>query len=103
MGLKSFDVCQEPEPKVDPRAVPAPETQFLATRAGSTLVDWKTVAVATMIHTSRTEAAAAGGQRPARFSSFVTQHLQNTPAYQQAAGTDATTTTPDSPTVRDYG
>jgi hypothetical protein len=101
-GLQSFDVCQEPRPAVDPRPVPAPETQFFATRAGSTLVDWKTVDVATMIHTSREEAAAAGTRRSVRFSLFVTQHLQNTPAYQQAAGTDATTTS-ESPTVRDYG
>ncbi len=101
-GLKSFDVCQEPRPAVDPRPVPAPETQFFATRAGSALVDWKTVDVATMIHASRVEAAAAGTQRSVRFSLFVTQHLQNTPAYQQAAGTDATTTS-ESPTLRDYG
>jgi hypothetical protein len=101
-SLKSFDVCQEPRAAVDPRPVPTPETQFFATRAGSKLVDWKTVDVATMIHTSRDEAAAAGTQRSVRFSLFVTQHLQNTPAYQQAAGTDAATTS-ESPTVRDYG
>jgi hypothetical protein len=100
--LKSFDVCQEPRSAVDPRPVPTPETQFFATRAGSKLVDWKTVDVATMIRTSSDEAASAGTQRSARFSLFVTQHLQNTPAYQQAAGTDATTTS-ESPTVRDYG
>ncbi len=102
-GLKSFDVCQEPRAAVDPRPVPPPETQFYATRAGVDLVDWKAVDVATMIQASRAEAAAASTKRPVRLSLFVTQHLQNTPAYQQAAGTDAATTTPDTPTVRDYG
>ena len=53
-GLKSFDVCQEPRPAVDDRPTPAPETQVYATRTGSKLVDWKTVDVATMIHTSTT-------------------------------------------------
>jgi hypothetical protein len=101
-GLRSFDVCQEPRPAVDPRPVPAPETQVYATRAGSKLVDWKTVDVATMIRTSREESAAAGTQRLPRFSVFVAEHIQITPAYQQVAGT-AAATTPDTPTVRDYG
>jgi hypothetical protein len=101
-GLKSFDVCQEPRPAVDPRPVPAPETQVYATRAGSKLVDWRTVDVATMLERSRAEAAAAGAQRPVRFSLYVTKHLQNTPAYQQVAGTSATTAT-TTPTARDYG
>ena len=100
--LRSFDVCQEPRPAVDPRPVPAPETQVYATRAGSKLVDWKTVDVATMIRTSREESAAAGTQHQPRFSVFVAKHIQITPAYQQVAGT-AATTTPDTPTVRDYG
>jgi hypothetical protein len=82
--------------------VPAPETQVYATRAGSKLVDWKTVDVATMIRTSREESAAAGTQRQPRFSVFVAKHIQITPANQQVAGT-AATTTPDTPTVRDYG
>jgi len=43
-------------------------------------LDWKTVDVATMIRTS----------------------AQDTPAYRAVAGT-AVTTTPTSPTVRDYG
>ena len=100
--LKSFDVCQEPRPSVDPRPVPAPETQVYATRAGARLLDWKTVDVATMIDRSRTEVAAAGASGDIRFSLFVAQHLENTPAYQQAAGAVATTT-PAAPTVRDYG
>ncbi len=101
-GLKSFDVCQEPRPAVDDSPTPSPETQVYATRAGSKLVDWKTVDLATMITTSRTESADAGTRRPVRFSLFVARHLENTPAYQQEAGT-AATTTPASPTVRDYG
>ena len=101
-GLRSFDVCQEPRPAVDPRPVPAPETQVYATRAGNRLVDWKTVDVATMIRTSQDEAATAGTNGDVRFSLFVAQHLQNTPAYQAVAGTTASTT-PASPTVRDYG
>jgi hypothetical protein len=100
-GLKSFDVCQEPHPEVDPRPVPNPETQVFATRAGTKLVNWKTVDVATMIKTSRDEAAAASTQRPVRFSVFVAKHLQNTPMYEQVAGT--ATTDPTSPTVHDYG
>lgn len=100
--LKSFDVCQEPRPAVDDRSIPAPETQVYATRRGTELVDWKTVDVATMIHTSQEEAAATPANGDVRFSVFVAKHLQNTPAYQQAAGT-AATTTPASPTIRDYG
>jgi hypothetical protein len=101
-GLKSFDVCQEPRAAVDPRPTPAPETQVYATRAGRKLVDWKTVDVATMIQTSQEQAAATGTNGDVPFSVFVAQHLQNTPAYQEVAGT-AATTTPGSPTVRDYG
>jgi hypothetical protein len=101
-GLRSFDVCQEPHPEIDPRPTPAPETQVYASRAGSKLVDWKTVDVATMIRTSRQEAAATNTGETARFTLFVTRHLQNTPAYQAVAGT-AATTTPEQPTVRDYG
>ncbi len=101
-GLKSFDVCQEPRPAVDDGPTPAPETQVYATRAGSKLVDWKTVDVATMIHTSKDAAAATPTNGDVPFSVFVAKHLQNTPAYQDQAGT-AATTTPASPTVRDYG
>jgi hypothetical protein len=101
-SLRSFDVCQEPRPVVDDRAVPSPETQVYATRAGSKLLDWKTTDVATMIRTSQEEAAATATNDDVRFSVFVAKHLQNTPAYQEVAGT-AATTTPTSPTVRDYG
>jgi hypothetical protein len=103
--LKSFDVCQEPRPAVDDRAVPTPETQVFATRAGAKLVDWPTANLATMIETSQTEATDAGThQRPVRFSLFVTKHLQNVPTYQAAAGTTSTTaTSTPAPTVRDYG
>ena len=105
-GLKSFDLCQEPRPAVDPRKVPAPETQVYATRAGNELVDWKTVDVATMIRTSREEAAATPTNGNPRFFLFVAKHLQITPQFQQVAGTTATTTpasTPAAPTVRNYG
>ena len=101
-SLKSFDVCQEPRPVVDDRVSPSPETQVYATRAGSKLLDWKTADVATMIRTSQEEAAATATHDDVRFSVFVAKHLQNTPAYQEVAGTTATTT-PTSPTVRDYG
>jgi hypothetical protein len=105
-GLKSFDVCQEPRPAVDDRPTPAPETQVYATRAGSKLVDWKTVDVAAMIQTSQEQAAATPTNGDVPFSLFVAKHLQITPAYQAVAGTAATTTpasTPAAPTVRDYG
>jgi len=101
-GLKSFDVCQEPRPTVDARRVPAPETQVYATRAGSRLVDWKTADAATMIRTSHEEAAATPTNGDVRFSVFVAKDLQTTSDYQAVAGT-AATTTPASPTVRDYG
>jgi hypothetical protein len=105
-GLKSFDVCQEPRPAVDPSPVPAPETQVYATRAGSKAVDWKTVDVATMIRTSQEQAAATPRDGDVPFSVFVAKHLQNTPAYLAVTGTAVTTTpasTPPAPTVRDYG
>jgi hypothetical protein len=100
-GLQSFDVCQEPHPADDPRPEPAPETQVYATRAGSRLVDWKTVDVATMIRTSREESADAGTARPVQFSVFVTKQIQTTPAYQQVAGPG--TTAPDPASAHDYG
>jgi hypothetical protein len=100
--LRSFDVCQEPRPAVDARKVPAPETQVYATRAGIALVDWKTVDVATMISTSRKEAAATNINEVPRFSVYVAKHLEITPAYEQIVG-PAATTTPSSPTVQDYG
>src|SRR6478735_2123269 len=83
-GLKSFDVCQEPRPAVDDRPVPEPETQVYATRAGSTLVDWKNVDVATMIRTSQQQAAATPANGDVPFSVFVAKHLQITPAYEDA-------------------
>ena len=103
-GLKSFDVCQEPRPAVDDRPSPAPETQVYATRAGSKLVDWKTVDVATMIRTSQEQAAATPTNGDVPFSLFVAKHLQITPAYEAVAGT-AVTTAPatTAPTERDYG
>src|SRR5262249_38723627 len=96
-GLKSFDVCQEPRPAVDPRPVPAPETQVDATRAGSKLIDWSNADVATMIERSNAEHDAATAKRPARFTLFIAKHLENTPAYKDAVGatgTDAPTTAP---------
>lgn len=100
--LKSFDVCQEPRPAVDPRKVPAPETQVYVTRAGSKLVDWKTVDVATMIRTSEEESAAIPTNGDVPFLVFVTKHLQVTPAYEQKAGTGTTASAAD-PSARDYG
>jgi hypothetical protein len=99
--LQSFDVCQEPRPAVDPRPVPAPETQIFATRAGSKLVDWRRVDVAALLERSQTEATAAGKERPVRFSLFIAKHLQNTPAYQEAVGTPDAGVTPPS-TLGDY-
>ena len=98
-GLKSFDVCQEPRPAVDDRPTPEPETQVYATRAGSTLVDWKNVDVATMIRTSQQQAAATPANGDVPFSVFVAKHLQITPAYEDVVGTATTA----APTVRDYG
>jgi hypothetical protein len=105
-GLKSFDVCQEPRPAVDDRPTPEPETQVYATRAGSKLVDWKTVDVAAMIRTSQQQAAATPTNGDVPFSVFVAKHLQITPAYEDVVGTATTTSapsTPAAPTVRDYG
>ena len=98
-GLKSFDVCQEPRPAVDDRPTPEPETQVYATRAGSKLVDWKNVDVATMIRTSQEQDAATPTNGDVPFSVFVAKHLQITPAYEDVVGTATTAAT----TVRGYG
>ena len=102
-GLTSFDVCQEPRPAVDPRPVPAPETQVYATRAGSKLIDWSTVDVPTMIERSNAEHATATAKRPARFTLFIAKHLENTPAYHDAVGTTGTDAPSTTPTAHDYG
>ena len=77
-----------------------------ATRAGSKLVDWKTVDVAAMIRTSQQQAAAPPTNGDVPFSVFVARHLQITPAYEDVVGTATTTPAPSTsaaPTVRDYG
>ncbi len=103
-GLRSFDVCQEPRPVMDDRESPAPETQVFATRAGSRLVDWPNVDVATMLATSDRQAAAvAGTKRTGAFSLYFAAHLKNTPAYQQAVGADAAASRSTPPTTHAYG
>jgi len=101
-GLRSFDVCQEPRPEVDPRLSPPPETQVYASRAGSRMVDWPTVDVATLVSTSNQEAAAAGAARPVAFSLYVAAHLKSTPSYQDAVG-GAGDTPSSPPTTHAYG
>jgi hypothetical protein len=99
--LRSFDVCQEPVPGVDDRKTPPPETQVYATRAGSRLVDWSSVDLSTMIERAKA-AEEAAGTGPAEFSLYVAHHLQETQAYQDAAGAAASTTT-TAPAAREYG
>jgi hypothetical protein len=52
-GLRSFDVCQEPLPAVDPRDEPIPITQIELTRAQSDAIDWDTVTVGDLVAASR--------------------------------------------------
>ncbi len=102
-GLRSFDVCQEPRPAVDDREAPPPETQVFATRAGSRMVDWSEVDVATLKATSDREDAAAGKERAVAFSLYVTAHLKATPAYQVAVGTVGEPSSSAPPTTHAYG
>jgi hypothetical protein len=74
-----------------------------ATRAGSKLIDWPTVDVATMIERSAAEDAAASANHGSRFTLFIAKHLENTPAYKDTVGTTSTSTPTTTPTARDYG
>jgi hypothetical protein len=92
--LKSFDVCQEPEPALDPRPVPAPVTQLVASRAGAAAVKWKHATLATLL----AKADAVNGKRGAAdpLALYVSPRSLAEPAYQDAlrrAGLLAPTTT----------
>ena len=79
------------------------KSQVFATRAGSRLVDWSEVDVATLKATSDREDAAAGKERDVAFSLYVTTHLKNTPAYQVAVGTVGEASSSAPPTTHPYG
>ena len=52
-GLKSFDICQEPEQVLDPRPAPIPVTQLVASRQAAATVDWKHATLVTLLRRRR--------------------------------------------------
>lgn len=87
--IVSMDVCQEPPPGVDDRAVPPPLTTLEVTRAQSDALDWATIDLAGFA-----EAAAAGSM-----SLFVHGDLQADPAWPSPAATPSTPSTSAPPRV----
>ena len=101
-GLRSFDVCQEPRPVVDDREVAPARDPGVRHPAGSRLIDWSDVDVATLLATSDRRTPPAGTDGRA-FSLYVAAHLKNTPAYQEAVGTAPRHRRRTPPTTHPYG
>jgi hypothetical protein len=81
-GLKTFDVCQEPEPALDPRPVPVPLTQLIATRKGAAALRWKHATLATLIRRANAIEARRGAIDP--LSLYVGPDVLAQPEFQAA-------------------
>ena len=81
-GLKSFDICQEPEPALDPRPAPIPVTQLVASRQAAASVDWKHATLVTLLR----RVAAAAGKKGAKneLSLYVSPRTLAESSYQAA-------------------
>jgi hypothetical protein len=96
--LKSFDVCQEPEPLLFPGPAPPPITQLVASRAGAAAVKWKHATLVTLLAKADAVNGKRGGADP--LSLYASPRTSVEPAYLDAlrrAGllaTVATTTAP---------
>jgi hypothetical protein len=91
-GLKSFDVCQEPLNRADPREEPPPLTQILVTRKGLRSVNWRTVTLAELLRIADETAEAEGGDVRDFHVYFHTQ-LDSEPELVAARADAGTTTT----------
>jgi hypothetical protein len=80
--LESFDVCQEPEPQLDPRPAPVPVTQLIADRKGAAAVRWKHASLATLLKRADAVNGRRGDSDP--LSLFVSPRTLAEPAYQDA-------------------
>jgi hypothetical protein len=80
--LKSFDVCQEPEPSLDPRPAPIPVTQLLADRKAAAAVKWKHASLADVIEQADKVEGKKGAPDP--FFLYVSPRVHEEPAYQAA-------------------
>ena len=80
--LESFDVCQEPEPLLDPRPAPIPVTQLIADRKGAAAVKWKHASLATLL--KRAEAVNGKKNEADPLSLYVSPRTVTEPAYQDA-------------------
>jgi len=76
-GIESFDVCQEPPPRLDDREERDPVTQIELTRDQGAAIDWATVSVADLIAASR--------QDPAELRLVVSPALADSEAYARLA------------------
>ena len=90
-GLKSFDVCQEPEAIVDPRPAPIPVTQLVATRKGAAALDWKHASLVTLL--KRTQKLASA-RRSELLSLYVSPRTLAEPSYQDALARAGLTSSP---------
>lgn len=75
--LVSFDVCQEPPPGVDDRPEPPALTTVDIQRQLADEIDWPSADLATLL--------GAAARDPNRLRVVVAGHLQQEPAYQEAA------------------
>ena len=80
--LKSFDVCQEPEPVLDDRPAPVPVTQLIADRKGAAAVNWKRASLATLL--KRADEVNGKKNQADPLSLFVSPRAYTEPAYQDA-------------------
>jgi len=96
-GLKSFDVCQEPEPELDPRPAPIPVTQLVATRKGAAALKWRRATLATLIERADALEAKKGGTDP--LSLYVSPRTAATPFYAAALARAGLAPEPTSTTI----
>jgi hypothetical protein len=80
--LKSFDVCQEPEPLLDPRPAPIPVTQLVADRKAAATVKWKHASLADFIEQAEVVNGKKNESDPLYL--YVSPRANAEPAYQDA-------------------
>jgi hypothetical protein len=80
--LKSFDVCQEPEPVLDDRPAPTPVTQLIADRKGAKALHWKRATLADLL--AKAEEVNGTRNQADPLSLYVSPRALTDPAYQEA-------------------
>ena len=80
--LKSFDVCQEPEPLDSSISTPPLTSQLIATRNGATKVGWKHASLATLLERADAIDGKNGGTDPLSLS--VSSRTISEPLFRDA-------------------